>query len=400
MSTVYLHIGMPKTGTTALQMFLPLNESVLSQKGFCYPLMPFEFENIGKRRNAHFLSLWTEKDSAPEWEQGFNAVKEALFDHDNVILSDENLWSRQRLDDFWENVCSGFSDIGADIKVIVYLRSQDDQVESNWNQKVKDKKTRMQISFAQFMEEERYYYMPFDYGEALDRISSYIGRDNLLVRVYEKQQFAGGSIFADFLEVLGLGFSEEYKLPEFTPNVRLPNSAVEIKRLINSAYEGEDIPDIYREIISRAFDMKHRLEIPERTSSMFSPLMREKFMSKYAEGNAYVAREYLHRADGVLFRGNLSSIPQWKMNDHEILLDMIRIFATEGVYLYNRETRIKERELELERKLREFKKVSNSRHMEHSGRLAELEKKLLEIYNSAPFRFYRKLRDKKDGQDS
>ena len=258
----------------------------------------------------------------------------------------------------------------------------------------------MQITFEQFMEEERYYYIPFDYGQVLDRISSYVGRENVIVRVYEKQQFSGGSIFADFLEAIGLELSDEYELPEFTPNVRLSNTAVEIKRLINSAYEGEEVPDIYREIISRAFDMKHRMEIPERNSSMFSPALREKFMSKYADSNKYVAREYLHRADGVLFRDNLAATPQWKMDDHEILLDMIRIFAAEGVYLFNRETRIKEMEQELDRKLREFKKLSNKQYLETTGRLNKLDSLVGELYNSLPFRIYRKLRDKKQNSDS
>ena len=87
MKTVYLHIGMPKTGTTALQMFLPLNEEALSQNGFSYPLMPFEFENIGKRRNAHFLTLWENKEDMPEWTEGFKIVEKAFLQHDNLILS-------------------------------------------------------------------------------------------------------------------------------------------------------------------------------------------------------------------------------------------------------------------------------------------------------------------------
>ena len=398
MSTVYLHIGMPKTGTSALQMFLPMNQEQLQKKGFFYPEMPFRFPNVGIRRNGHFLTLWENKADAPEWEQGFLAVQEALREHENIILSDENIWSKQRLDRFWEEVMEGFAGIGAKLKVIAYLRSQDDQVESNWNQKVKDKKTRMQITFAQFMKEERYYYMPFDYGKVLDRISSYIGRDNLIIRVYEKQQFVGGSLYADFLDALGLGFSEEYELPEYAPNVRLPNTAVEIKRLINAAYEGEEVPDFYREIISRVFGMKAVEEAPEHQTSMFSASQRERFMSRYAEGNAYVAKEYLHRADGVLFRGDLSHIPQWKMNDHEILMDMIRIFAAEGVYLYNRETRIKQREIDFEKKVREHEKKMDERYKEFQKErehVKELEGLVGELYNSAIFRWYRKLRDRK-----
>ena len=396
--TVYLHIGMPKTGTSALQMFLPENEALLNKNGFSYPMMPFRFENIGIRRNGHFLTMWEDKENVSEWAQGFAAVKEALQQYDKVILSDENIWSKQRLDNFWEAALEGFAEIGAEVRVIAYLRSQDDQVESNWNQKVKDKKTRMKITFEKFMEEERYWYMPFRYDEVLDRIASYVGRDKLIVRVYEKQQFIGGSLFADFLDAIGLGLTEEYKLPDYVPNVRLPNTAVEIKRLINLAYKNEEVPDFYREIISQVYEMKAIQEEPKRDTSMFSPRLREKFMSQFAEGNAYVAREYLHRADGVLFRGELSALKQWKMDDHEILMDMIRIFAAEGVYQYKRHEDLRLSVRQLRAYTKKLEKRLDARHASLQEQLAGLAEQVKEIYNSAPFRAYRKLRNAKDGK--
>ncbi|MBR1629249.1 MAG: polysaccharide pyruvyl transferase family protein, partial [Lachnospiraceae bacterium] len=249
--------------------------------------------------------------------------------------------------------------------------------------------TRITTSFERFMAEEKYRYMPFQYGEALDRISSYVGKEHLKVRVYEKQQFVAGSLFADFLDVLGLGFSEEYALPDYTPNVRLTNSAVEIKRMINSAYVGEDVPDFYRDIISDVFGMKQIKEMPERDTSMFSPELRASFMKEFEESNAYVAREYLGRKDGVLFRGDTASLPQWQMDDHAILMDMIRVFAAEGVALYKRQQEIEKREKALDAKL---EKLEKSGLLEAKG----LSQKVEELYNSLPFRAYRSLRDKKD----
>ena len=39
MPTLYLHIGTPKTGTTALQNFLPANEEVLEQHGIVIQIL-------------------------------------------------------------------------------------------------------------------------------------------------------------------------------------------------------------------------------------------------------------------------------------------------------------------------------------------------------------------------
>jgi hypothetical protein len=55
MTTLYLHIGMPKTGTTAIQNFLTDNAEALKKYGICYPDLGFRYPSIGIPRNAHFL---------------------------------------------------------------------------------------------------------------------------------------------------------------------------------------------------------------------------------------------------------------------------------------------------------------------------------------------------------
>lgn len=403
MGTIYLHIGMPKTGTSALQLFLPGNQELLNARGYCYPQMPFRFKNIGIRRNAHFLTLWQEKETAPEWEKGFQVVAEAAEQYENVILSDENIWTRQREEGFWENVLPRLSETGADVRVIVYLRRQDEQFESNWNQKVKDKKRRMRRSFKEFYDDEGYLEMPFHYDELLDAMSSRIGRERIIVRVYEKGQFTGGSLFEDFLETVGLHFTEEYQLPGYAPNVRLSNTAVEIKRLINFAFrENMEVPDFYRTILDQVYELKSIQEIPEQTSSMFSPEMRRDFMSRYEEGNKRVAREYFGREDGRLFYDEASQIPQWKRDDSEVLTEMIRIFASEGVLLYKRTQELDKRERQFEKKKKEWEARCEER-LQQLEKAAEEQRvlagKVRELYNSLPFRMYRKVRPRRTGRE-
>lgn len=54
---VYLHIGTPKTGSSAIQFFCGNNRKLLKEKGVAYPKMPFAFEGIGQYRNAHFYHI-------------------------------------------------------------------------------------------------------------------------------------------------------------------------------------------------------------------------------------------------------------------------------------------------------------------------------------------------------
>ena len=366
MKTVFLHIGTAKTGTTSLQRFLKINEKVLNSKGFTYPMMPFTFKEAADERNAHFLTMWDTPDKQNRWDKGFSVVKDAISSYDNVILSDEQLWIVQPKKGFWEKTLSAFKNAGADnIKVIVYLRPQDQMAESHWNQRVKGR-LKLSETFDEFLNGGGYNFFPLDYGKTVDWVAEHAGVHNLTVRVFEQQQFTGGSLHADFLNVLGLGLTEEYKEPAHVSNVRLPDNVVEIKRLINSidSYQSTGIPNFYWDAIRKAYGLGSMKELPQHKAGMFSPEERQKYMDQFAGSNAHVAKEYLGRPDGTLFYGELSSLPKWEPNEREMLMDIIRVFAGADVYLYKRQE--------------------------------ELYQQVNEMYNSLPFRAYRKLRGIKD----
>ena len=338
MPTVYLHVGMPKTATTALQNFLPLNNKLLNTMGFDYPDMPFHFEGVSPVRNGHFLTFWNSRKKHPEWSKGIELIEKSFKKHPNVILSDESLWSRQRIEKFWHNIKRVFKKMGVSIKVIVYLRRQDEQLESHWNQKVKNSPVSLPTSFDDYLSGGGYAYMPFEYDKALDRIAARIGKDNLIVRVYDRRRFVGGTIFSDFLNALGLEWSDDFQLLPYTSNVRLPNNAVEIKRIANPLfYKKDENYDFYCDAISDAFGMELMKDRPRADTTMFSPQQREEFMARYNEGNAYVAREYLDRDDGILFEDDPNTLPEWKYDDKEMMEDTVRILAAADTYIFRQQ---------------------------------------------------------------
>ena len=57
MSTVYISIGTPKTGTTALQTFLRENENELNKQGYCYPMLELGIAPYYADRNGPFLAM-------------------------------------------------------------------------------------------------------------------------------------------------------------------------------------------------------------------------------------------------------------------------------------------------------------------------------------------------------
>ena len=398
MSTVYLHIGTAKTGTTAIQRFLPLNQALLNEKGWAFPEMPFHFPRIGEGRNAHFLTTYYEDD--PElrkrWDEGFATVKEALSHYDRVILSDENLWRVHAGIGFLEKVKSEFDKLDTTVKIVVYFRRQDQMAESHWNQMVKGK-PKLSQSFFEFITKGEYADFPLEYDKGLDRLSEVFGEENLIVRVYEKQQFVQGDLFKDFLEAVGLPLDADWKNPEHVVNTRLPENVVEIKRLINGvdSYRNPEVPNFFREIIRNAYGLEMQKEIPEQKTGRFSDEARKKYMNHFEEGNARVAREYLHRATGRLFVEPLTDLPKWEPDGWEMMKDVVRVLAGADVYHYAKYKELKKENKELSKRITQLE----ADLADASRRMAQQKSHVNEMYNSALFRAYRAIRGRKPGAD-
>lgn len=368
MKTLYLHIGTPKTATTAIQTFCWDNREVLEKKGYCYPLFEHQFANVQKYRNAHFLVGRIKDDNGKrQYDEEQAVVKEEwgqvlrLFEqYDNVILSDEGIWNRGFFDDTncWERLAQGLpKDSGIVVKVIVYLRRQDDFLFSWWNQQVKEG----MLSSSVMSWEEVVGKMPYiklDYYDILTRISTYIGKENITVRTFDKKNFVGGSIQADFLEAINLSFTDEYKMTTPMQNPSLTKNNVEIKRVLNT------LPDLnkqqnsyFRKVLTEA-----SANGEEDRRNMFSQEEKQAFMDKYREGNAQIAREYLGK-DGDLFDDIYRAEGKWTPDNEQMIRDVIHFFGTTTLQLMN-ENKALEKQCESLKKQLEVQKqhISNIRY--------------------------------------
>ena len=125
--TLYVHIGTPKTGTTAIQLFCEANQEAFRKKGSDYPILPFKYRYVSLRRNGHFLagSIWDEegnRDVEKEKEAlklGYEMLEESFKTYDNVVLSDENLWNRTAYGKFeaWKSLKKFVDSHGWQLKI-------------------------------------------------------------------------------------------------------------------------------------------------------------------------------------------------------------------------------------------------------------------------------------------
>lgn len=334
MATVYLGIGFPKTGSTAVQTFLRENQQLLEKKGYCFP----DFTGVigdGNRyrdRNGHFLAYNAGslklRDEAAIRGRALRELGRLAGKFPNIILSDELLCkSSVRRENFWTNVLEDFHKLGCELKVIVYLRRQDLFIESLWNERVKSKHFETQ-SFTEYLEDGKVFEWPLDYYEFLKKTEKYINRENLIVRVYEKKQFEkeGHSIFSDFLQCTGLELTDEYTKETVKKNLGLRGNFIEIKRIINSLPQYRELEDFMKGPVIAASASAQQDSL-HAAVTMFSREQQEQLLQKYEESNRKTAEIYLDRPDGKLFYDSVEGVPVWEADSENMYGDIIRVMG-------------------------------------------------------------------------
>lgn len=372
MKTLYVHVGLPKTGTTSIQYFCAVNRKVLEQKNFCYPDMPFYYANKSHTRNGAFLeSLYYDENGVhqPEREkeivqEGLAMVGELFQRFDNVLLSDEGLWTpayNKRRKAIWEELRAAGEAGGYQVKIIVYLRRQDQLLESRWNQQIKGGTANGQlkkntVTWEEYIKDSsKYVRLYTDYDKGLRHIENSLGRENIIVRRFDRKEFYGGSIQADFLHALGLELTDEFSLEEDFQNLnlRLQGNNLEIKRVINGIPTMTVQEATHFQQVLLSCSEKSNEEYP---CTMFSPEEAKALLQRYEAGNNRIAEDYFH--DGKpLFDMTIRNTVKWERNNPYFDNDVVRFAATSDLQLLREITQLQQEVKSLRQEIKGLKQA-------------------------------------------
>ena len=141
-TTLYLHIGTPKTGSSAIQDFLAENTRQLQKEQYVFPDFGVRYYKVRAGRNGRWLRCMETEEERETWEKNFRTLSELAENYKGIILTDESLWTwsyedEKGITEFWQKISGRIQDLGISLKVIVYLRRQDQFLYSFWGQKVK-----------------------------------------------------------------------------------------------------------------------------------------------------------------------------------------------------------------------------------------------------------------------
>jgi hypothetical protein len=327
------HIGMPKTGSTALQRFLYENGDVLKQYRWSYPNLKNELPNMQqcrflKEKNGDLFHIYNYASANEKlFEYNWNILWKQVLKHlenENIIISSEDLFEYPA--DFWERVKKKYDQVRA----IVYLRRQDRYIESVWNELIKDTNC-LDKTFHEYVNDHtEMKRLKLDYKKQLDEISSVLGKDNLIVRIYENKQFCGEkhTLESDFLSSIGIELNLDDFVPCSTENLRLQGNYIEIKRLCNPLISMSECSETKLAMYVDFGRVSGRFEEAGQEVGYFSSFERKKVLEKFLQGNEETARTYLHREDGVLFCDNKMDYPLYETYQcTPFEQDLIRVFS-------------------------------------------------------------------------
>jgi len=284
---LFLHIGTEKTGTTSIQHFMAHNRSLLQEQGVLYPRCPGELNHIG------ITALAQECDRSELWDklgiltledryQYASELKRALeaelaaYPFTKIVLSNEHCSSRLMSDAEVGVLRNFLRYFFSSIRIIVYLRRQDDFVVSTYSTGIKSGRTN---PFE--LPKKRRIIGRYDYWELLRRWSHVFGKENILCRKFERSSFVSGDLLADFLTTIGCDPSLAWQNPG-SVNSSLDARCLEFLRLMN-VHGGPERPPKLIQMLESVSDGP-LIDIPEHR--------RVALMRKLRKSNAMVAREY------------------------------------------------------------------------------------------------------------
>ena len=314
---LYLHIGTEKTGTTSVQKFFRTNRELLARKGVLYPTAPGnenhtgltvaaqklvrhgplrKLKGVNSVENAKAFRSGLMEELAGEFSSGpFKTVVMSGEHCSSRLLDDREVqWLKDFLAPFFES-----------IKIVVYIRRQDDFLLSTYSTSVKSGSTRELAAPPERLVQNRY-----NHWELLTRWARIFGRDQIVCRKYEKAALKSGDIVDDFLAVTGIEADPAFVRPEDV-NESLDAESLEFLRLFN-----RHIPRMSSEGLNPERDNI----VPLLSRMSQGPLITleedelRRFMAQFRDSNRMVAEEYFggprQAGDDPLFEPRTDTRPR------------------------------------------------------------------------------------------
>lgn len=283
MTTIYLHIGTHKTGTTAIQRALFECRADLDAQNV---LVPLSCHAMG---SSHQLA-WSLLPFNPPWYPVSSLSRDELFARlgdeitvsspAKVILSSEDF---SLVDAAEGDACESLKALQTalsqwEVKVVVYLRPQSDFLTAFYNQVHKDNDPRFKDKTVSGLMASLHGVLNYDL--LLQRWSSVFGAENLIVKPFNKFRETG-DIAHGFFRACGIDLAD---IPEIRTNESLDPELLAFRKMANK-FQGGDASKAALEHVLSAVSRPVPAPLFTRSEAM-------EIVGGYATGNQQILSNY------------------------------------------------------------------------------------------------------------
>ena len=236
-----------------------------------------------------------------------------------------------------QNLFEITKELNLDIKIIVFLRRQDEFMESMYTQSIH---LGASHSFEEFLSE--YEEGVFDWYRLVESYAQIFGKANVYVKRYHKDFLPeNDSLLHQMGEVLGSPLLKQFKGTN-PRNRGLSRDALEITRITNNYLIKED------QYLLRNIFQDTNAKQPFESYAYFTQSDRVAFLKPYSESNARIAREYMNIQD------ELFPVPAPSEEDSDIYpgltVEALALNLSRGLVTLNKRLTGLERDLRYELK--------------------------------------------------
>ncbi len=270
---LFLHIGSHKTGSTAIQQAF--------KEGAQGPLG----EGLVRLTECELVARATWDPTEGDKIIAALRAKISKYPGKRFVMSSE---------EFSGNPLTGYADASVmasrlrgvtrdfDVTVIVFVRRQDDFIESLYTQMIHQGSFE---SFDEFMQKMRPGCM--DWQALLESYAQVFGRENMVVRRYHPDFYPGPDcLLKDFCDIVGVNPEVLKQKLNAVRNQGYSTEAVELARICNPHLDKD-----HRKMLRKTLQKASPKPVFQ-SYSYLNPEARQQFMTGYVESNEKVRREY------------------------------------------------------------------------------------------------------------
>ncbi|MBN1638301.1 MAG: hypothetical protein JW866_05005 [Ignavibacteriales bacterium] len=322
---IYIHIGLPKTGTTTIQKSLYQNQDIFLKNNILIPDIGKSHMNTGS--TVHHNLYWeltgnrNFRKNLGTWDDLIKKIN--ISNNEKIIITSELFFSLpQREINKIKNYFFDYS-----VHIIVYLRRQDLFFQSIWSQLIKaGYRDDYYLDFHDWLE-DRMLSKQSDFDVILEKWSKVFGTKSIIVRILEKSQIEG-TLFNDFLTACDIQYKADYVISRdanISPGIKTLVLIQEIKKRLKCTSNTNARQRLYSSL--RRYGEKRGWD--NEKANLIDMEMYKKITERYREGNQRVAHKYFNRNQLFLDTFKEKEITTFYLKDFksEELFDMFGLFA-------------------------------------------------------------------------